>query len=70
MEESVRILYIKILQFFVAQNDDDWNNNAIRGQEGAGGSVRPVVEGVLHEEVEEAQTSRAKTEQSDKPEID
>jgi hypothetical protein len=32
--------------------------------------VRPVVEGVLHEEVEETQTSRAKTEQSDKPEID
>jgi hypothetical protein len=32
--------------------------------------VRPVVEGVLHEEVEETETCRAKTEQSDKPEID
>ncbi len=70
MEESVRILQNKILQFFVTQNDDDWNYNSIGGQERAGGSVRPVVEGVLHEEVEETQTSRAKTEQSDKPEID
>ena len=70
MQESVRILQNKLLQFFVAQNDDDWNNNSISCQEGAGGSVRPVIEGVLHEEVEEAETSRAKTEQSDKPEID